>query len=418
VDMGRGTTSKRVLPIIIPRLDDAATASIDDLDEHLMLLEAARHGLDVEWTETLVAAEATRAHDAMGYPTMVAYLKDRMKMAGGRANRYVRNARTALKHAATLSAWKHRQISGDEAELMFRAAERTPDEYPEAESVLLELVGDGLDETRKVLDYWRADVDLPGVKLHTEQQLARRRFDVARRPNGMVAGEFELPGAEAEGLLTAVDALMPPPRDDDERTTTQRRADALGDLARTFLEGSETPIVGGERPHIVVHVDHEGLQAKGGGLHETEDGFVLDPFAVSQLACDSTVTRIVFGPDSEVLDYGRTTRTVSQRTPPGCHRSRPPLRRLRLWPVGEVVRRTPHHMVGRWRRNCHRQPLSFVQVPPHEDAPRVTEPRGLGSTTLCNSSRSHRMYLGADPHTKITQATAPGPAILNSATPN
>jgi hypothetical protein len=83
-----------------------------------------------------------------------------------------------LKHEATFSAWKQRLISGDEAELMFQASEKLPDKYPEAENTLLELVGDGVDETRRILDYWRADVDLPGVKLDAGQQLLRRRFDV------------------------------------------------------------------------------------------------------------------------------------------------------------------------------------------------------------------------------------------------
>jgi hypothetical protein len=103
---------------------------------------------------------------------------------------------------------------------------------------------------------------------------------------------------------------MPPAMEGDERTTSQRRADALGDLARDALEGSASPIVGGERPHINVHVDIPALRGNPGGLHETADGFVLDPFAVSQLACDASVTRIVFGPNSEVLDVGRKTRVV------------------------------------------------------------------------------------------------------------
>ena len=298
------------MPIIIPRLDDPAAASVDERDKHLMLLEAARHHLDIEWVETLAAAEEAGDHDVMGYPSMVAYLKHRMRMAGGRAHRYVKNARAALNHAATFSAWKHRQISADEAELMFRAAERTPDKYPDAENVLLELVGDGVDETRRVLDYWRSDVDLPGVVLDAEEQLQRRYHDVTRQANGMVVGKFALPTLEGEAYLTALDARMPPPVEGDDRTTGQRRADALGDLARDALEGSASPIVGGERPHMNVHVDLPGLQGRAGGLHETADGFVLDPFAVSQLACDASVTRIVFGPNSEVLDVGRKTRVV------------------------------------------------------------------------------------------------------------
>lgn len=185
-----------------------------------------------------------------------------------------------------------------------------PDKYPEAENVLLELVGDGFDETRRVLDYWRNDVDLAGVRLDAEVQLARRYLDIVRRHNGMVEGKFALPTLEGEGFLTAIDALIPPPGDDDERTATQRRAYAMGDLARAFLEGSETAVVGGERTHMNIHVDLPGLRGEPGGRHETSDGFVLDPYAVSQLACDASVSRIVFGPGSEVLDVGRKTRVI------------------------------------------------------------------------------------------------------------
>ena len=156
------------MPIIIPRLGDKAAASVDERDEHLMLLEAARQTLDVEWTETLAAAEDAGDHDVMGYPSTVAYLKHRLRMAGGRASRYVRNARAALKHAATFSAWKHRQLCGDEAELMFRTSEQVPDKYPDAENGLLELVGDSYDETRKILDYWKTEVDTPGLELEDQ----------------------------------------------------------------------------------------------------------------------------------------------------------------------------------------------------------------------------------------------------------
>jgi hypothetical protein len=308
--MGRGTASRSRLPIIIPRLDDPASASVDERDEHLMLLEAARHHLEVEWTETLAIADAEGDHDILGYPSTIAYLKDRLRMAGGRAYRYVRNARAALRFEATFSAWKHRQLSSDQVELMFAAADQMPDKYPPAEGVLLEIAGESVADTKQMLGYWRSQADRPGVRLELEDQLQRRHFDVTRGSNGMVTGDFALPTLEGETLLNALDALMPPPADDDRRTTTQRRADALGDLGRSFLEGSEAPIVGGERPHINVHVDIEALQGHAGGLHESDDGVVIDPELIRLLACDGAVTRIVFGPGSEVLDVGRKTRVI------------------------------------------------------------------------------------------------------------
>ena len=47
----------------------------------------------------------------------------------------------------------------------------------------------------------------------------------------------------------------------------------------------------------------------------TETGQPIPRTVFERIACDSEVTRIVFGPDSEPLDVGRTQRTV---TPAQC----------------------------------------------------------------------------------------------------
>jgi Domain of unknown function (DUF222)/HNH endonuclease len=113
-----------------------------------------------------------------------------------------------------------------------------------------------------------------------------------------------------ETFMTALDALMPPPGETDTRTVSQRRHDALEDLSRSYLEGTETPEVGGEKPHLNVHVDLDALQGLAGGLHETETGHVLSVDTIRQLACDASVSRIVFGPKSEILDVARKTRVI------------------------------------------------------------------------------------------------------------
>jgi hypothetical protein len=174
----------------------------------------------------------------------------------------------------------------------------------------LEIVGDTPEETRQILDYWKHTVDKPGVIIENELQSQRRRFDYTRRANGMIEGDFALTETAGEAFVTALDALMLPPDANDERTPSQCRADALEDLSRSFLEGTETPEVGGEKPHLNIHVDLNALQGVAGGLHETEDGHVLGVDTVRQLACDASVTRIVFGPESEILDVGRKTRVI------------------------------------------------------------------------------------------------------------
>jgi len=46
--------------------------------------------------------------------------------------------------------------------------------------------------------------------------------------------------------------VMTPPTPQDERTTTQRRADAMGELARRLLEQGGLPVVQGQRPQLGV----------------------------------------------------------------------------------------------------------------------------------------------------------------------
>ena len=133
----------------------------------------------------------------------------------------------------------------------------------------------------------------------------------------MVAGDFALPELAGETLFAALDALMPPPSASDQRSTSQRRADALEDLARSFLDWSETPTVGGERVHLNVHADLDAIDGRAGGLHETDDGRVLDIETIRQLMCDASTYRIVFAAESQVLDVGRKTRV----TPAGLRRA-------------------------------------------------------------------------------------------------
>ena len=298
-----------------------------------MLIEAAQNRLDQQRVEALAVFDERKYHDLFGYPSTTAYLKGRIRMSGARANRWTLLARAARKFRATFLSWKHNQISKEQAEELFRAAREIPDKYPAAESTLIEIAGETVAETKQMLDYWRHTVDLPGVLLDEEIQYERRRFDISRKANGMIEGEFSLPRLAGESLLSAVDALMPPPLENDQRPATQRRADALEDLARGYLEGAETPEVGGEKPHLNIHVDIDTLQQRPGRLHETESGQVLSMTEVRQLACDASLSRIVWNGKSEIIDVGRKTRVIPAATRraviardrhcifPGCGRS-------------------------------------------------------------------------------------------------
>ncbi len=90
------------------------------------------------------------------------------------------------------------------------------------------------------------------------------------------------------------------------------------------------------KPHLSVSVGWDAFtdQARSAGVDPAvfvETGQPIPRTVFDRIACDSEVTRVVFGPDSEVLDVGRAQRTVTpaQRRAviardqtcrgPGCH---------------------------------------------------------------------------------------------------
>jgi len=211
--------------------------------------------------------------------------------------------------------WADGRLSTSQAHHLFRAAEAIPDEYSEAEERLVEIVG-GLDavDTAKAVEYWRQAMDGPG-EIDPEVQLGRRGLSASWVQGGMLKVDGWLNSTAGQAFMAGLDANMPPPRDGDIRTPRQRRHDALENLCRDWLDNGTTPTVGGDKPHVVFHADMPALQGIAGGLHETENGDIVDVDTLRMIACDCSLTRIVLGPDSEVLDVGRKTRvwTTAQR---------------------------------------------------------------------------------------------------------
>ena len=170
-------------------------------------------------------------------------------------------------------------------------------------------------DTVRLVEYWKTAVDGPGVETAVEELEERRYLFAAKTFEGMVKLDGLLDPVTGDLVLTALGAAMPPPCRDDRRTARQRRADALADLARSFLDSGEA--IGTEKPHVLVLTDLDALQGHGGGIHETANGHVLTPDQIRRYACDCTISRIVLGPDSEPLDIGRATRII----PPAMRRA-------------------------------------------------------------------------------------------------
>jgi hypothetical protein len=306
--------------------------SVGELAADIVELTRVHQMVDVLVARKTKSLSDRGGHDQLGYPSPTAFLADQGRMSAGEARRVVSRSQTVEKAPLTYRAWADGRLSTGQAAHLFRAAEAVPDSYPDAEERLLDIVeGLSVTDTGRTIEYWRQSVDGPG-DIETETQLVRRGLSVSKTTGGMRRVDGWLTSLAGQALETALDALMTPPGPDDTRTPRQRRHDALEDLTRDWLDHADTPRTGGEKPNIILLTDLPALQSVAGGTHETLDGQIISIDALRQTACGASITRIIFGADSEILDIGRKTRvwTTTQRRAittrdrhcqaPGCER--------------------------------------------------------------------------------------------------
>jgi len=201
------------------------------------------------------------------------------------------------------------ELSLDQARVFVNVPEHLTDDLVRDEVSLVNAVASlSVADTKRVVDYWKTAVDGPGTEATVEELFDRRYLFGSKTLEGMVKLDGLLDPVAGDLVLTALQAATPPRQEGDQRSPRQRRADALTDLARSFLDSGEAP--GSERPHVLVLTDLDALQGKGGGIHETASGVVITPNQVRETACDAVVNRVVFGAGSEPVDIGRTSRVV------------------------------------------------------------------------------------------------------------
>ena len=98
----------------------------------------------------------------------------------------------------------------------------------------------------------------------------------------------------------------------DQRPYERRMADALVDVAWHHLENGLVPQNASARTHLQVTTSLETLKALDGApAAELEFSLPISAKAVERLACDCSITRILLGSDSMVIDVGRAKRVIS-----------------------------------------------------------------------------------------------------------
>ncbi len=298
----------------------------------------------------LARVEADGRWSAGGARTFGEWQARKRTSSPGAVRRQVELGRTLESLSATSQAVSRGEVSVEHAQVLARraatsdkrlAALASDDPLSNESFLLTQAAMLPVEGFRREVDRWATRVDAATADAEHDAAATKEFLTVARRQDGVALTGF-LTHEHGEGLLTALRAIDGVPAQDDARSREERHGAALVAMSRVVLDKG---LAGGGqqvRPHLLVHVPLETMLRLGaehpacrcgsdgcaGGEScpspapvphtfdgaapaELADGRAIAPELLARLACDSSITRVVFGPDSAVLDVGRAKRTYS-----------------------------------------------------------------------------------------------------------
>jgi hypothetical protein len=292
----------------LPDLPDAL------IEEDFAELQRVVELLEVERLRRLAEIDRRRLFERDGHLSAASWLATRFKVTWGTAREHVRIARGLEEMPETRRALDEGEISMSAVRLLVTARDTDPSAFERSEGTLVEAARiHSMNDLRRVVSYWRQAVERELALEGEEKVRAQRRLHASVSLLGMVRVDGNLDPETGETFLTALGAVLDSEArsrgGDDERTPAQRRADALAEICRQWLDRSDRPNVAGERPHVTVTVGAEALRGEP-AVSQLDHVGPVDPEMARRIACDASVMRVVMAGRSEPLDVGRRTPVV------------------------------------------------------------------------------------------------------------
>jgi hypothetical protein len=294
----------------LPELPDARA------EEDFAELQGCLELLEVERLRRLADIDRRRVFERDGHLSAASWLAVRHRMAWGTARYQVRVGRALEEMSATRRALESGEVSLSAARLLVSAQGVDPVAFAAAESQLVDAARvHPIPELTKVVAFWRERAELERSPDREASLRSRRKLHASISFMGMVRVDGELDPETGVVLLTALGSVQGSEArsrgSDDVRTPAQRRADALGEICRQWLDAADRPVVGGERPHLTLTVAADALRAGSTAAADLDHAGPVAGEIVRRLACDAAVMRVVLSGRSEPLDVGRRTAVVS-----------------------------------------------------------------------------------------------------------
>jgi len=334
---GRDLLSRDGTDMIGAGIETLASENLDHLADQalrnqLSALLHQRTRLEAQISRRISRAKHRGIATADGAATLPAWLRAHAGLGEGEARTLTHDATHLEEMPATRRAYEAGEISTTRMRMLTTAhapGYETP--FAAIENALVDVAKIGtLPDLRTALGYWRSNIDNDGGSQAARRLHERRGLWASRTFGGNVAIRGDLDPEGGELLIAALAAYTPTPND--QRSAAQRRADTLTDICRLALD-SKLP-GGTTRPHLSIIIDADTLTTAATTLPgigtapitsleppnptcELEYHGPILPATAIRLACDAAITRVVLGPHSQLIDLGRTTRTI----PPNLRRA-------------------------------------------------------------------------------------------------
>jgi len=256
---------------------------------------------ELDWSLVAARFAETDEYDAQGFVSPFACIKARCHMSGGAVSARLCAGEQLERLDKSVAGVTSGEIGFAHFAYIANASAKVGERLDET-TLLRHARKESVAKFRETCIHARHAADPEGVVEEEVEGVEMRELTLTDTDDGMVSLSGVLDKVGGAALRTALEPLAKRMGKDDRRRYPRRLADALVEFSMNALDRSQLQVTTSLETLL-------GLT--GAPAAEMEFSLPISAKAVERLACDCSVTRILLGSDSTVIDVGRSKRTVS-----------------------------------------------------------------------------------------------------------
>jgi hypothetical protein len=293
------------------RLRHRTGRSQEQISQELSQVREVIDVLEIEFSKIASEFAATDEYDQQGFDSPISWLKEVCHMGGGAAADRVCAGNQLQGLPLSAAALEEGRIGFAHFALLAKTAVAVGPRFEEA-NLLRQAEKLNVRRFVNACMHARHTANPDAYANEEKEGVEARSMSVFTAEDGTMLFKCILDKVGGAAVRTALEPLAKRAGRDDCRDYKRRLADAWVDLSMHALDAGLVPHQGSQRTHLQVTTTLETLLGFcGAPAAEMEFSLPISAKAVERLACDCSVTRILLGSDSMVIDVGRARRVIS-----------------------------------------------------------------------------------------------------------